>query len=336
MEKQIITFSANEQTLTKTGGVDCYASNTVAYIEARFDLGDNWSGYDSVRAVWFANFVGGISTVLDSDGVCIVPYEVLTRKGAVKVNLVGSITDGAVLTDRLTTCPVVALTIKCNAKTEGDNAKPITPSEYEQFVASVKADADRAEASATASESSANSARTSADEAEVSAENASDSASASAISASDSARSATASAESARNTQNYAIIAESAKDDAESARDKILSMRATANTLEAGSDATASYSDGLLTLGIPKGDKGAKGDKGNTGATPNLTIGTVSTLEPNTDATASITGTAEEPVLNLGIPKGQQGADYVLTNADKIEIRDAVYALIEPAEGSDY
>lgn len=52
MEKQIITFSANEQRLIKTGGIECYASNIVSYIEAHFDLGANWSGYDSVRAVW--------------------------------------------------------------------------------------------------------------------------------------------------------------------------------------------------------------------------------------------------------------------------------------------
>ena len=48
--------------------------------------------------------------------------------------------------------------------------------------------------------------------------------------------------------------------------------------------------------------------RGETGATPRLTIGTVSTLDPGQSATASITGTPEDPVLNLGIPKGQAGA----------------------------
>lgn len=62
-----------------------------------------------------------------------------------------------------------------------------------------------------------------------------------------------------------------------------------------------------------KGDKGndgspgAKGDKGDTGATPNLTIGTVTTLDAGQNATASMGGTAESPVLNLGIPKGAKG-----------------------------
>ena len=50
-----------------------------------------------------------------------------------------------------------------------------------------------------------------------------------------------------------------------------------------------------------------KGDNGDTGATPNLQIGTVTTLESGSNATASITGTTENPLLNLGIPKGDTG-----------------------------
>lgn len=82
------------------------------------------------------------------------------------------------------------------------------------------------------------------------------------------------------------------------------------STLPAGSTATASYSNGVLSLGIPKGDKGDKGDTGDQGpigVTPDLTIGTVQTLAAGSSATASITGTDEDPVLNLGIPKGDPG-----------------------------
>lgn len=55
------------------------------------------------------------------------------------------------------------------------------------------------------------------------------------------------------------------------------------------------------------GSPGAKGDKGDPGATPNLTIGSVTTLEAGQNATASMGGTAESPVLNLGIPRGTKG-----------------------------
>ena len=56
-----------------------------------------------------------------------------------------------------------------------------------------------------------------------------------------------------------------------------------------------------------QGVQGEKGEKGDPGATPNLTIGTVTTLEAGQNATASMGGTAESPVLNLGIPRGAKG-----------------------------
>lgn len=56
-----------------------------------------------------------------------------------------------------------------------------------------------------------------------------------------------------------------------------------------------------------QGPQGETGQTGATGATPDFSIGTVSTLPAGSDATASVTGTAEEPVLNLGIPQGAKG-----------------------------
>lgn len=52
-----------------------------------------------------------------------------------------------------------------------------------------------------------------------------------------------------------------------------------------------------------------KGATGSAGTTPKLSIGTVETLDAGSDATASIGGTAANPVLNLGIPKGADGSD---------------------------
>ena len=56
-----------------------------------------------------------------------------------------------------------------------------------------------------------------------------------------------------------------------------------------------------------KGDTGEQGPKGDAGATPNITIGTVSTLNAGSNATASITGTAPNLTLNLGIQKNKKG-----------------------------
>lgn len=67
-----------------------------------------------------------------------------------------------------------------------------------------------------------------------------------------------------------------------------------------------------------KGDSGQKGDPGQTGATPNIQIGTVQTLDPGQQATASMSGTAENPLLNLGIPKGEKGDSDGAIGANKV------------------
>lgn len=70
-----------------------------------------------------------------------------------------------------------------------------------------------------------------------------------------------------------------------------------------------SAADGKLQYdGSGVGLKGEKGDKGDTGATPDIQIGTVETLPAESPATASMTGTPESPLLNLGIPQGASGS----------------------------
>ncbi|MDO5765029.1 MAG: hypothetical protein Q4P84_04950 [Elusimicrobiales bacterium] len=80
---------------------------------------------------------------------------------------------------------------------------------------------------------------------------------------------------------------------------------------------------------------------GQDGATPNIHIGTVETLPAGSPATASIGGTAENPILNLGIPQGNagntpvKGTDY-FTAEDKTELVNAVLAALPAAEGVGY
>lgn len=73
-------------------------------------------------------------------------------------------------------------------------------------------------------------------------------------------------------------------------------------------------SDVILNVTIPKGsqgDKGGKGDKGDTGAngiSPTLSIGTVTSLDSDQQATAEIiAGENGKNTLNLGLVKGDTG-----------------------------
>lgn len=75
--------------------------------------------------------------------------------------------------------------------------------------------------------------------------------------------------------------------------------------------ATVIKNNSTATISITdvNGTTTAQINDGATGATPNLTIGQINTLDPSESATATITGTNENPILNLGIPQGIKGND---------------------------
>lgn len=103
----------------------------------------------------------------------------------------------------------------------------------------------------------------------------------------------------------------------------------TTSTGAAGTNATVTNTgtaqDAILNFTIPRGatgvtgptgptgetgETGATGPTGPTGAdaeTPTISIGTVTTGAPGTEATASISGTAPNYLLNLTIPQGPTG-----------------------------
>ena len=132
----------------------------------------------------------------------------------------------------------------------------------------------------------------------------------------------------------------------------------TAETLPAGSQATATYNKttGELYLGIPQGEQGVKGDtgaqgevgpQGETGATGatgatgpagpanTLIIGTVTS---GTEVSATITGEAPNQVLNLVLKQGDKGnpGDDAPTITN-ISIRQSDYHMIVTlSDGTSY
>lgn len=64
--------------------------------------------------------------------------------------------------------------------------------------------------------------------------------------------------------------------------------------------------DPLILKGDP-GGSGSPGPVGATGATTNLTMGTITTVPDGQAASASLTGTAPNQVLNLVLPAGPVG-----------------------------
>ena len=160
----------------------------------------------------------------------------------------------------------------------GDNGRisdDYIPAAIGENVTKAESAATRAETAATAAEDSASAAGQSATQASGSASAASASASqaqqsaATAGGAATSAQSAQTAAEAAKtaaagSAQDAQQSATEAAKSAASVADKFITS-AVATTLEPGSQATASVENQVLTIGVPKGDKGDTGEKGDTG-----------------------------------------------------------------------
>ena len=186
MANKTILFTVRRQHLHSKQVMVYFPSNIVNYIAAEFDMDEEWNECDVIKAVWYTERAQ-IATVLES-GSCIVPQEVLVEKAKVYVNLVGSVVENGEIIERITSYPYLAIIVDKNAKIDGSETVPVTPSQFEQFVDAVKSETS-----------------------------------------------------------------------------KVTGMTATAETLPSGSEATASYSDGVLSLGIPMGAQGEKGDTGERG-----------------------------------------------------------------------
>lgn len=132
-----------------------------------------------------------------------------------------------------------------------------------------------------------------------------DAATASAKTATENANAATESANTAAsNAQKKAVLADTAAKGASGWANATI----TATDLPTGSAPTAGIAtaaDGhkIITLGIPRG---------NTGATPQISV-EVSTGAAGSEASVSVSGTAENPVIHLTIPRGSTGAIENLT-----------------------
>lgn len=177
----------------------------------------------------------------------------------------------------------------------------VDPSETIPSLEELLAQIDAMEAATTAAQSATSAANTAAGAANTAAGQATTAAS-NASTAAGQANTA------AGNASTAAGAANTAAQTANTAAQKIDGMTVSAAGLTAESSPTAVISDvdghKHVAFGIPAGQTGPKGD---TGATPDISIGTVTTGAPGTEASATMTGTSESPVLNLTIPRGDPG-----------------------------
>ena len=112
--KQIkIDFIANDgQTLYRHSPLKEYASDTVNYVVAHFDLADHWKEYDKVYAVWWFSLDDSKDSLIDDNGNTVIPADMLDIDGTLRVNLCAITAENNILLARLTSFSVEALKLR--------------------------------------------------------------------------------------------------------------------------------------------------------------------------------------------------------------------------------
>ena len=118
MNRKVLHFRADEQQLRLFDPVPELAGGLVNYVHAYFELGQNWTDFDVVKALWVRGSVTEPAEL--EDGFCAVPESILAHKGRIEVNLVGYNKHGGILVERLTSYTITAAEITAEAKTNGD------------------------------------------------------------------------------------------------------------------------------------------------------------------------------------------------------------------------
>lgn len=108
MDKQTISFKVQDQRVESMQPLPTFASDTINYIEAHFDLDRRWDGYDTVYAVWYTDVMHLQKSEI-VDGVTVIPQEILTSPGVLRMNLCANKVEDGVLVARMTSYPIDVL-----------------------------------------------------------------------------------------------------------------------------------------------------------------------------------------------------------------------------------
>lgn len=278
-----------------------YTKNRGVY-RLHVDATGEWAGL-AIRCFWHVPDGKDPASSLVVDGYVDVPASVTAQPGNGCITFEGS--DG---TKTTVTSADLRYRVSANSGTEdGTEPEPGTPA-WQQLVDAVHTDATAAEQAKTDSQTAAQQAGASASAASTSAINA--------------GQSAQQTADSLQELKDGIANGDFKGEPGNDGKSPVV----TVTDIENGHRVSITDKDGTKTIDV------LNGQTGKTGATPVLTIGTVSSGDK---PSADITGTPENPVLNLMLQPGPQGPavalDTTLTHdgeaADAKATGDAISAV---------
>lgn len=254
-----------------------YTKNRGVY-RLHVNVSGEWEGL-TIRAFWHLPGGSDPASSLVVDGYVAVPASVTAKPGSGCVTFEGS--DGA----KTVTSADLRYRVSANSGTEdGTEPEPGTPA-WQELVDAVHTDA-------TAAEQAKTDAQTAAQQAGAAAQKAA----ASEKAAGDAQKKA---AESLQELKN-GIASGDFKGEPGT------SPTVTVQDITGGHRIVITDATGTSSVDVLNGKQGDPGRPGDTGATPELTIGTV---EEGDAPSATITGTAKNPVLNFTLKSGAPGKD---------------------------
>lgn len=248
-----------------------YTKNRGVY-RLHVDATGEWEGL-TIRAFWHVpDGSDPASSLVMVDGYVDVPASVTAQSGSGCITFEGS--DGT----RTVTSADLRYRVSANSGTEdGSMPEPGTPA-WQELVGAVHTDATAAEQAKTDAQTAASEAATSAGDAD-------------------------------RSAQEAAGSLQELKDGIANGNFKGepgTSPTVTVQDIAGGHRIVITDATGTSSVDVMDGKQGDPGKPGDTGATPELTIGTV---EEGDAPSATITGTAKNPVLNLTLKSGAPGKD---------------------------
>lgn len=298
-----------------------YTKNRGVY-RLRVDATGEWEGL-TIRAFWHVPGGKDPASTLVIDGSVDVPASVTAQPGNGCITFEGS--DGT----KTVTSADLRYRVSANSGTEdGTEPEPGTPA-WQELVDAVHTDATAAEQAKTDAQTAAQQAGASAKKAgqalkqvEASTKAAQTAASEAATSAGNASQSAQEAADSLQELKDGIASGNFKGEPGDDGKSPVV----TVTDIENGHRVSITDKDGTKTIDV------LNGQTGKTGATPVLTIGTVSSGDK---PSAYITGTPENPVLNLMLQPGPQGPavalDTTLTHegeaADAKATGDAISAV---------
>ena len=249
-----------------------------------FDFSSEWESYTKT-AVFCLNSGDPIETPVNLDD-CVIPWEALQNPGILFIGVYGILTENNEVVERYPTVWTKQIKV-LEGVPDGIQENVPSPTQWEQFVADVKENAD-------ISEGSAKSAMASASDAESYAKSASESMGF--------AQTFSLEAEThAENAEKSATSAKTSEDNAATSADEAKNISIKMPIIgDNGNWFTWNVESGEYT------DTG-KPSRGASGSSATISVGSTITGTPGTQASVTNSGTNMNVILDFTIPKGEKG-----------------------------